>query len=727
MRKKVVALLLVAGMSLSMVGCGSNSDIAELNNLRALNSESTVNSYSLSTSEKEEAVYAQVVARQLLDLTTLDECTDNEKQSVLQFMNNVDSQLCGALDVKNGVIGEDYTNYLLMEFQKTPYYWQRAETVIRGVDAESRSIVVDVTYKTINYDKDIQSASYLVQGEPNYDKKMEIRFDRWLQILNAKYVSQDTSWESDLQEFIRVYGDPKDIFESQRNLTLTESIFETGNQKTYTGLVDSSIEDSFATLTVRFILTPKYSLGINTGLSCNHMYKIAYNIDNDCTEDLELFKDEGYATIADSIYKLIYSYFTCIDESDYNGLYKLTKDFKDLDKHYSDYFETTYRKHEGFTVSLFDIKGSKVKCGVSISSKVRAKGSNMTFPIYTDRYYVELELLDGTLKVTDMILLSTELNGEPAISTSNAQVSGFVSSIDLDNQDKKDIETLISKFGALQLLNDTSSDDFGDVVDMSIGLKQLNNIKENMTSITGGKKVVWLLNYMQGTTNYASVKCRELYQKEDNSIIETDVIYSFINKGNKWYIHSYDINSSVRLDTTNLSTTGSLCVCTAGKVDAFTSQIVNTTGTQSGNTLENIGTTYKHDAYTPVLKTGSTQQGLVQLSPSSIDDAKLKEYYTQLMTTYYTGSNKDKVKDYSYITSQASSLVDADLDFKVKSLVCFYYNFVNNRFNNQSEFDSAKSLVTSSLEDLYEKVGTSGGEFSDVVSCWVKLVDSINK
>lgn len=729
MRKKVVSLSLVTALSLGLVGCGSNSDIAKLNNLQALNSESTVNSYSLTTSEKEEAVYAKVVARQLLDLTTLDACTDNEKQQVLQFMNSVDSQLCGALKAKDGVIDEVYTNYLLMEFEKTPYYWQRAKTTIRGIDAESRSIVVDVTYNTIDFKKDTKKASYLVKGEPNYSQKMQVRYSRWMKILDTKYKSGSVNWESQYKKFKEVYGDPKDIFDTQRNLSLTDSIFETGNQTTYSGLVDSLEEDSGASMVIRYVLTPSYSLGINTGMVCNHMYKVSYMLDDDCTEGLELFKDEGYATISDNIYKLLYSYFTCIDESDYNGLYSLTKNFKDLDKYYSDYFDTTYRKHEGYTVSLFDISGTKVKCGVSISSKVRAKGANMAYPIYKDRYYVELELVDDTLQVTNMILLSSTLEGEPAISTRDAETSGFVSSIDLDNQDKKDIENLIANFGAVQLLKDTSSDDFGDIIDMSIGQSQLTELKENMTSITGTKKVVWLSNYMQGTPNYASVRCRELFQKKDNSISEADVTYNFINKGNRWYICSYDINSSVKLDTTNLTTTSSLCICTAGKVDSLTSQVVNTTGSQSGNSLENIGTTYEHDAYTPILKKGSSEQGLVKLTPKTLSKSKLESLYSQLASNIGVSSdytNYSKVKE---ADNKLGSKVN--IDSVAKEVVCLYYNYINNRFINLKEFTTAKESALNSISEIETKIketannsnesqdiATVSSEMSEVVKSW---------
>lgn len=608
-RKQVIALGILMSM-LGVTGCGT-SEVARLNNLQSLNSESTVNTYQLTTSEKEEAVYSQVVQRKLLDLSKLDACSETEKQQVVQFMNNVDAQLTGSVEPENGVLDESYSNYLLYEFQKTPYYWQRASTNIRGIDAESRSIVVDVTYKTINFSKDVKSASYLVQGEPDYDKKMEVRFTRWLNILESKNKNGYSNWEEELTKFREVYGEPSAIFESQKNESLSESNYHTGNQLTYTGLIDSEVENTHATMTVRYILENKYVLGVNVGMQCTSMYRTDYEVANDPTDGLELFKDEGYATISDNVYDVIYSYFTCIDESDFNGLYELTKDFSGLDKHYEDYFNTTYRKHEGFTVSLFDIKGTSVTCGVSISSKVRAKGSNISSPLYTDRYLVQLELTGNRLQVSNLVLLSSVLEGEPTINKKVAETTGFVSKIDLSTQDKKDIENLIAEFSAMQLLEDTTSDKFGELIDTSLGQSAVTTIKENMNSVKGDKKVVWLTNYMQGTTNFASVKCKEMYQKGDENITETDVTYTFINKGNKWYIYGYDINSSIKLDTNSLATTGSLCVCTAGRVDVLNSQVQTGVQNTENKVDENVGTVYKHDAYTPVLKNGQSATPVV--------------------------------------------------------------------------------------------------------------------
>lgn len=718
MRRKVATSVIIGMAAAGLSGCGATGDINTLNNMQALNSESTVDSYNVSMTDKEEAVYAQVVARQLLDLSTLETCNDNEKEQVIQFMNTLDGQLTGTIPELDGVVGSEFTDYILMEFAKTPYYWQRSETNIRGIDGESRSIIVDVTYKTLDYTKDILGSSYIAKGEDDYEQKLDVRFKRWQGILNEKYTAYRTDWETSQKEFEKVYGKVTDILESQKSGSLTDTVYGTGNQVTYNGLVDSVSEEGHGSITIRYCLTPKYVLGINTGMECNHLYKIDYSVSEDPTEGLDLFKDEGYATITDNIYDLVYSYFTCIDESDYTGLYKLTKDFSMLDKYYEEYFNTTYRKHEGFTVSLFDISGTKVKCGVSISSKVRAKGSNSTYPVYTDRYYIELNLVDDTLKVSDMVLLSSTLEGEPAISTRTADTSGFLSSIELENADKQEIEESIAEFGALQLSKDTSSDKFGEIVDTSMSQKQLTSLKSTMTSLSGEKKVTWLVNYQQGTSSYASVRCRELYQAKDGGIQEADVTYSLIKKGTAWYVYSYDVNSNVKLDTENLVTAGSLAIVKAGEVETLTSQVVNTSGSSVEGLQGNTGTIYTHDTYTPKSKTGS-QQKLAKMTVDKISTSQMESVYTRLMeevsseTTYNTYSELSESLEVEEKGSEVNQVL--------KELNTYYYNVVGNRYEG-TEQKEAKEKVELKITSLLEGIETENEELKETITSWKEAI-----
>lgn len=728
--KKFIVLTLVTSLMVGVLsGCGAQSDIDELNKLQATNTDAKVQqNYKLSYSDEQDMIYSQVSDRTLLDLTTLTACSDNELQQVINYLDSVDAQLCGtASSSDEEVIDSCFTDYLLCEFERTPYYWQRSQAVVRGIDAESRSIIVDVTYKTIDFDKDVQEESKIVLGEPAYEKKLQVRYDKWLEILNAKYNnSSSMEWQKNYDSFVKYYGDPELIIKSQSNYSLTENVFETGNQKTYQGLINSSAEESGATMLVRYVLVPNYVLGVNLGITCKHLYVLDYKLDNDVTASLELFTDEGYATVTDSVYELVYSYFQCMDEDDYSGLYSLTYDFGKLDKYYEDLFATTYRKHDGFTISLFDITGTHITCGINIASKVRAKGSNMTFPAYTDRYYAELELMDGKLQVENLVLLSRTIEGEPAITTDEASTTGFAATIDLDNDDKLEIEQLICDFSAIQLSQDTTSDNFAKIVDISMETSDLSTLKENMTSLSGVRKVAWISNYQQGTSNYASVKCKELYQYEDNSITEASVTYDFIMKGGRWYVYSYNVLSSVRLSTTNLATTGCLCLVSPNKVESYTSQVKGTSSTGTA-TVSDASVVYDYKEYTPTLKTGSVEQGLDTTAAYDLSSEDFDEYVAKLFDTAGLGSYEDYVVNCSVVDDYLNQL-DGSLVGKyeeaIKGYVAVYYNIVNNRYATDLDkiaaLETANALVTelnsqvSSIE-ISEESGITKREFDDAL------------
>lgn len=703
-RQKLVSmgLVLVIGAG-TLTGC-SGSEIKQLNSLPSLNSESTDKTqYKMTMGEKQSMIYAQVSERQLLDLSLLDNCNDEEIQQVKTYMNQVDSQLTGATSIDDGVIDKCFTDYLLAEFEKTPFYWQRAKTIIRGVDSASRSIVVDVTYNTIETQKDVIGDSFIVEGEPDYERKMKVRQTEWGKVL-ASFENGNDDYTALRDNFTKIYGEPNEIIDSQRNLGLTEQVFETGNQRTYNGVTDNAVDKEGAEMTVRYVLVPNYVLGVNLGLTCKHMYVTDYEVLNDPTADKELFKEDGYATITDNVTKLMNSYFKCIDENDQSGLYKLTKDYKALDKYHADMFDTTYTKHNNFSISLFSIEGTSITAGVKVSSKVRAKGSNMTMPNYTDRYYMEFELVDDALKVTNMTLLSRKLEGEPTINTDDAGNEGFVASIDLSNTDKKSIEELICDFSSLQLLKDVSSDKFAEIVDFSTSEEKLASIKENMSTNGGTKKVVFLQNYQQGTANYASVKCKEMFQDEDNSITEATVVYEFISKGDKWYIYDYNILSSVKLDTTNLTTSNSLCYVTPGKVEQYTSQIVSTESDSSKKDKDkkknnkDDAVIFEHETTAPILKSGSEEEGLAKMTASEISDEQVNE----VLEKAYAEEKEEDVMTIEKAKSfdNALGLSGEDgLEYLVRGLSSIRYNIDNNRYKEKE------------LEDLEDKVDEQVQEF----------------
>lgn len=728
MKKRVLSLMLIASTLVTLTGCGDSDTISELNNISALNAESSVSSnYSLSYTDEQEMIYAQVSNRQLLDLSALSACSSNEIQQVRNYMDNIDNQLVGKVKVvdydddltrrtaqglvtDDAVVNATLTDYLLSFMQQTPYYWQRTKTTIRGIDSKSRSIIVDVTYKTINYEKEVQDDSTITLGDPNYDTLVKSRYTKYINIL-ATQLNNPTNPNLPqlINDFKTYWGEPEDIIEEQNKYKPTTCIYNTGNQKTYSGLINSDAEKSTGTMTVRYVLVPEYVLGINLGVECKHMYITEFSLDNDVTKNMSAFTQEGYQTVTDSVYSLIYSYFTALDESDYDGLYKLTNNFNTLDKHYQDVFDSTYQKHDGYSISLFDITGTHIKCGVTISTKERAKNSNMTLPVYTDRYYMELELVGDTLKVDNMVLLSRKLEGEPAISEDEVEDTGFSANIDLDNDDKVAIEKLICNFSAIQLQEDTTSDNFSSLVDTSITTNQLSALKTNMTSLSGSKKVVFLQNYQQGTSNYASVKCKELFQDDKNAIVEATTTYEFIMKGGNWYIYNYDVNSSVKLDTTNLTTTGSLCLVSPGKVESYTSQIKGSTSTNLDE-VSDISVSFDHKSYTPTEKEGNVEQGYVQYTSADItaDEFNLVNQTGNFAYSSIDDLNKD-IEDVELALTSAEGS-DGNVGTIIYQAMATYLNVSNSYYmddvSKQDAIDTAKANL-SNVNSLLNNLKTS--------------------
>lgn len=620
MKKKLLSVLLAAMCVISLAGCGS-SDVSSLRNLQSVDTEANVTMVSLSATDKENLIYSQVSDRTLLDLSSLESPTAEEVEAVKMYMDSVDAQLCGVLDSENGVIDECFTDYLLFEFEKTPYYWQRSSMSILGVDASSRSVVLDVVYNTIGFPKTVKGDSTIVRGEPNYDTKMEVRLERYLQILDDKYRNTGfVDWQADLIEFESIYGSVESILEEQQNMSLTDTVFTYGNQLTYSGMLNNDIESSSsATMTVRYVLTPEYSLGINLGLDCSHMYVVNYNLNSaEVNNDAylsQVYEDE--TGITEEVRDLLRRYYICIDDENFSGLYTLVRNFGTLDKYFADYFSTTYHKYEDFTVTIHSVQGTRIECTTQVSRKVRARGSQMSLPIYTDVYYYVLSLDDGVLKVEEEILLSSKLEGEPAITTTDADVSGFSTTITLSAQDKIDMENLIANFGVLQLGKDTTSADFSSVVDTSISGSQLSALKENMLNIEGVQRVTWITSYLQGYESYASIRCKELVQKEDGTIYDCVVTYDFIKKGGVWYICGYTVNSKNKLDSTTLSTKNCLCIVTPEGIDVMDSK-VSVSDSEVGSDDVVVGVTIEYDEYQPTIKEGTTIGDNTQTSTGSV-------------------------------------------------------------------------------------------------------------
>lgn len=649
MRKRVVqaiSLALCMGVILSVSGCGSSSDaeIQNLNKIKAADeTESSVTSLTISNSDMEKSIYEQVSDRQLIDLMQLDEVPDDAIPNVTSYMDSVNTQIRGELqeDISDLPLDESFSNYLLFEMEKTPYAWARSKMIIRGLDPTSQSVIVDVTYKTTGVEKPTKATSPIPRGIENYDLYCRNRLVKWNEYLNAIVNNRTDKADSLHEEFVKAYGDPDEIMEAQDELSLQEQANKYKVTYAYPCVADSKQEKGSATMVVRFVLSPNYAMGINRGYTCTHMYLTSYKLDKDPTtatkknkkgEKVKLYKaytKEGADVISDYVSDILYRYYVCLDENNHSGLNKLVKDYGKYDTYLDNYFKCTYHKNAGFTVTLFNVSDSKIICGVTLSRKVRGKGSDMSLPTYTDRYLYSLELVDNQLKITNEVLLSSKLVGEPKIQTEEADTSGFSSTMNLNGADKQKVEQVISDFSTLQVLGDVSSDAFSDVVDNSISSSSLNDIKTAMTTVTDAtKKVTFLSSWESGYSNYATVNLREVFQKSDNSLVELNSSLSCIYRGDKWMVYKYSIRSVNNLDTTTLATKSALCVNDANGLVGKINSTVTSDGeiTEEENEEETFGKAITYPVDNPNVDTKQLKMDKVS---NKEDVEELQESYNK--------------------------------------------------------------------------------------------------
>ena len=421
--------------------------------------------------------------------------------------------------------------------------------------------------------------------------------------------------------------------------------------------------------------------------------------------------------------------------------------FETLDKYYHDVFENTVQKHTGFTLSLFNVIGTHVTCGITVSTKERACFSDIVPPIYTDRYYAEIELKDDKLAINNLVLVSRKIEGEPDIIGNDVSNEGFMAKVDLTKQDMVDIEKLICDFSALQLKGDYKSEEFSKLVDTSITTNQLENLRKNMDSFKNiGQKVVFLESYQQGTSNFASVRVKELYQNSDNYISEVSAIYEFITKGDKWYIYNYEVASSIRLDSTELQTNGCLCLVMPGKIVSYNSMVQLDTEEveegSNGETSESDGTeegtdaekkdlssknvvVIKHSEYTPVLKSKDKKAGVRKITVSEVGKKKKFDDVIKLVNSDYDYAKVDKLcTKLNAISPKLSGYKSA-----LTQAMTYYINRIENRYSSE-ELITVRIKAGKNIQKMTTKLLQSGDsgklDNGDSVSDAIQLLSSFS-
>lgn len=570
MKRRILAVLIACVSACTLTGC-SLTEVSELEKLEPMGSEADVDVMNLSATV-DSSVYNNISRNQLIDTDSLDDVPNQDMEGIKSFMDKVDSQLHGSDDT---ALSTDLTNYIYFEMEKTPYNWKRTKMEIRGMDATSRNVVVDVTYRTDGTLKSVKSPSSIILGEPSYEQKVADKYQAWSEYTETSKKGKDASQA--LGNFTSKYG-------TSASQSLSEQLKATKGIKTYNCMVGGTKNDN-ATMTLRYIITPNYKLGVNLGLSCKHIYVLNYSSDK---AELKTDDNSENSVLIKNIDNVLYRYYRALGEDNHTGLYSLMRNYGDWNEYFDDYFNTTYRSNGGYTITLNEVNGTSITCTVELSRKVRALGSDMSYPCYKEKYQYKLELSGDSLKIADEQLLSSEINSEPAIKTSDADTAGFKSDVTLSNSDKKLIQEQIANLGVVQLTKDYSSSDFGSVVDLSISNATLSSIKEALGTVNDArKKVTWLTCFNQGYSNFASVSLKELYQKDSGELVECNSIVDMVRKNDTWLVYNYKMNSVSKLSTKTLTTVDSLCTVTASGIDTI--NIQNSGESNTDNETETTG------------------------------------------------------------------------------------------------------------------------------------------
>lgn len=584
-------------------------------------SETMNNVTKLSSAEKEQLIYQQVTDRTLLDTTALTAVSETNTKAINYYINDIKKQLLGydveVLDSnlvnyllfemqktpyiwnisKANILGVDSNTesfivdveFVTSEGAKIELNDTKKDNIVQEsvnnstldlnlVDESGKKLdnttnitvtdtptptpvpkVEDIQVTKGSPGKLIVPKSVISRGCENYNKKMQVRYENYIKIIKAKngMGGMGFNWNSELKNFENLYGSIKNIMVQQKSDTLVDSL-KKGYLLGYEGLCDTELEKSQATMTVRFILNYSYIYGINKGLVCNHAYITNYDLNSNILENREELSAVDYKDLISEVDSLIYSEMKAIEEDSYIALNSLIDDFGKLDSYYYDMFEYTFRKYKGYAISIYNINGTKVEACVTRVRKIRAKGSNMSYPIYEEKVLYTIDLFDDKLKIVNEVIVSSKIIGEPSIVVADKEVELFSDNKEISEEEKTKLYGVIKEFNKLQIEKDVQSENFVNIVDIGLTASNLNTLRSNMLNIENvNKKVTWVESINDRYSNYASFTLKEIFFKDDGSAVECKSDIGLIQKSSDvWQVVSYCTKEIVNVDSTKLDLTG---------------------------------------------------------------------------------------------------------------------------------------------------------------------------
>lgn len=561
--KKCVSLLLLICMCIGLLtGCGVGSSSVNLNSISSMSMEEVAGSRLLaSTSQSlESEIYNYVSDRIVVDGSKLIKVTAKDEKNITALLENINIQLSG----KGGnVLTDEYANYLLLEFAKTPYEWLMSSKDIVGFDPAARLYFVDVTYTTTQTYKNVVPNSAIPLGHSDADKLRKKRYSDYISMLTYKYRGHAEKYNDSLWKFTNAWGNVQDIYDEQQGVSLYErTVSRTGEsggigRLTYSGLVrDNNFKDRGAKMTVRYILKYALNLGEETDLSVEALYVKNYAV-NDVENVIKGYtlKDAAALEVLKPfIDKVLLGYNKCVEESNHVGLNKLFTDYSTIDKYYDEINNYTYNSIGSYRFDILERKnnGKEVAVIVYRVNQIRARGANMSLPTYEERLIFNMQLgKDDTITITDVYLLDSKLIGEPLSVIRN--VTGISEQIQysdtaFSSSNKTKVEELLKKFSDVVTNSDYKSEKFLSCIDIGVSQETLNRMADTIKAIAPNKKTMYIVNWDTKTNVYCSVTVREVFEC-NNGNFDTEAVIDMGNRNGEWKIVNYTRTLNIKTNS----------------------------------------------------------------------------------------------------------------------------------------------------------------------------------
>lgn len=614
--KKYLSLILLLSIMVSLLsGCGVGSSALkdEIASIPPMTVEEVAGRRLVASTnqEVESEIYQYVTDRIVVDGSKLITVSGKDESNIRTLLANINTQLSG----KGGTaLTDEYANYLLLEFAKTPYEWSQSNMDIIGFDPAARLYFVDVTYATTKTYKSVVPDSKIANGDPDNYRLKQKRYMDYMTMLNYKYpntdnygfaVSENES-ERQYQNYIKAYnlfvdrwGEVDDVFNEQQGVSLYERTLDKGTETggigklTYSGLVSNENLSVGATMTVRYVLKYSLNLGEETDLAVEALYVKSFELNNyeSLLNKYTLSDAASLEVLKPFIDQLILSYNKCVEESNHIGLYQLFEDYSTTDKYYDEIRDYTYNSIGAYNYRILarENSGRELVVRVDQVNQIRARGAEMSLPTYDETLIFTVVLCpDDAIRIKNVNLVSRTMIGEPLSVIKNVTgISDQIQYADVafSDNNKQLVEQLIKDFSQVVANSDYSSEAFVRCVDLGISQNTLNRMADTIKSIVPNRKLTYIISWDTKTNVYCSVTVREVFECEKGSY-DTEAVIDMGNRNGVWKVVNYTRTVNIKTgEDVALDESTAFCVNTRGNKDVQTTVVEDV---KDRNTVEAV-------------------------------------------------------------------------------------------------------------------------------------------